>query len=663
MSKQTKRIERRTADELKATKRRSINKERLSNAGVIGIHVLLGNPVTIKTSLKASNHTYSRLLVHHTTIKGKSLEEYLNESYQIPSEYFDKNKEAIIYNSISSSFEGKLESIPVKKKEATKSVKSTIFQSIQPFTPEGFKSFCSKMIMWLESVSFDEQKHKKQLIEINPCDQRIVDMLHEVMKEEDSLCPNGEMIIQNLFGDKILSPQTQTNQYSSMMMNDENLQINENQNQSTIVMKDEINFWQTQLFFEHKLYQQLEALENIMKEHSEYLDQMSVLNIPGLSKNNGVAHIAQCFKMISNEFEAIRYQVSNLCNNSLTIQQQLVKSVDELNDENIIKKQLAFANPLHLNLVIQAFWQMFSACDLQLASNKEFQRVITSAQQQKLESDLLIYSPNKDNYYINRNLIRILNEEKKGTDELPFQIENVFLYLYNSCCEKENILGDVDEQSHKYAEEVLWRYDKIEIEGLPYQIVSESLKLFLKQLPIKIMNETATTFILSHSATIKQHNDYGPLSNIMKKMLNMCTQESLGLLKGLLQICSKIESLSDLNKMNSGLLATHLTDCLFSLRMKNSDEINTLIKVTEYFIRYFKHLFPEYTNDITLMRSKLKEIRMENTMDDIIKNIQKEVEKGGMEEEQLPSIVRSEQSQQSNGKLFEGLEHFVKKKK
>ena len=180
------------------------------------------------------------------------------------------------------------------------------------------------------------------------------------------------------------------------------------------------------------------------------------------------------------------------------------------------------------------------------------------------------------------------------------------------------------------------------------------------------MSEEATEFILSHTRPIQQTMEYGPLSNIFKKMLNLCTQESLGLLKGLLKICSKIESLSDINKMSTELLAPNLMDCLFCIKMKTPDHINVLIKVTEFLIRHFKHLFPEYTNDITLMRSKLKEIRMENTIDDIIKSLQKEEEKSRMEEEQLPSIVRNEQqSHQSsnNGSLIKGIENYMKKKK
>ncbi|EKE37576.1 hypothetical protein ENUP19_0248G0106 [Entamoeba nuttalli] len=635
-----KKIEKRPKDVLREVKRMSMNRERISNAGIIGMYVLLGNEVIVKTPSKISYQTLPHLKIEDTVVYGQNVRQYLKNQYGFENITDSRTKEIIVMNAVSSTFMELLGGKQTRKKGTSKNVKLMIFESIKPFNKIGFQHFAESVINIVSSIINDNKCKRQQTVHLQAYDERIIETFKVISSNQDNLDENGLEIV------NMILKQVETI-YQSDVVEDQffNPIIQQPMDIFNYEIVNEIAFWYYQQLFEEKCYEYIEGLAECIKGHAEYIDSIYCINLPGLSKSVGLNHINESLQCISNELETIseRFRFCHHeCHSLIERLNTLILSQSK-QDASKIRGELQCHGPLHLHSIIQSFQRMFSECDLQISANRDMLKAVANAQQQKLLNDIRELSGNESNRYLKKDLKEILKEEQKTKDQLPNQIESIFLYIINSCCEKEFIMNKANNQEKDYAKEVLLRMDQIEFEGLPPNVVCECLKMFLKQLPNSLINSELTNTIIQQWNNLGQPNEYSTHNKPVRQMINSCNKESITLLTALLKVCCKIESLSDVNKMNEQSLADNLYSCIFSINSLSTKPIkskqvqieqlkkeSTLKEIIVFLIKEFQHLFPENVSDITTMRSQMKQMKIDNCFGTIQRVVEKaDVKKRG----------------------------------
>ncbi|EKE40189.1 hypothetical protein ENUP19_0340G0037 [Entamoeba nuttalli] len=175
---------------------RSVDRERLSNACVIGLFVVLGNSVTVKLPSKKSKNTLAHLSIANAFINGKDINELVQEQYSFPS-VLDKNKrrdkEVAIFNAVSKEvarFHFKL----AKRTTAVKTLKLKIYKEIGPFNKNGVTLFGTKVTSSLMNRNPCGRCSQRAFVELKGYDEEIVNIFH-------SVCNNQENVIENYIAD------------------------------------------------------------------------------------------------------------------------------------------------------------------------------------------------------------------------------------------------------------------------------------------------------------------------------------------------------------------------------------------------------------------------------------------------------------------------------
>ena len=84
---------------------KSVDRERVSNACIIGLYVLKGNTVKLKLPTKKAKNTLAHISVSNCKLHGKDIEEVLTEQHFFEQKFeqknFGRNKEVYILNLLS----------------------------------------------------------------------------------------------------------------------------------------------------------------------------------------------------------------------------------------------------------------------------------------------------------------------------------------------------------------------------------------------------------------------------------------------------------------------------------------------------------------------------------------------------------------------------------
>ena len=167
----------------------SVDRERVSNACLIGLYVCLGNAVTVKLPSKRAKNTLAHLSILSTQFEGKDINEVVQQQYQFPS-ILDKNKrrdkEVAIFNTISKAVIGNHYKL-AKRTTAVKTLKLKIFKEIGFLNKNGVTAFGTKLTFNLMNRNPCGKCSQKAFVELNGFDEEIMQILKEVCEIKENI--------------------------------------------------------------------------------------------------------------------------------------------------------------------------------------------------------------------------------------------------------------------------------------------------------------------------------------------------------------------------------------------------------------------------------------------------------------------------------------------
>lgn len=300
--------------------------------------------------------------------------------------------------------------------------------------------------------------------------------------------------------------------------------------------------------------------------------------------------ISSQLAVIANTFAASQQECQRLVQ---TINCQLESDMDEEASLRL-KRHLQFRTPLHFLSMINSFIQLFSVGDAQFTMNDELMKVIADTQQQKMISDFKDLDGCPSNGYINKTLDEILSNEGRSAQQLPLRIEMAIEYLYYDGCENQFIMVRANKEDAVYVKALLDRLDVADVNGFPPPVVAEALKEWARQLPGSVVAEGIASEVVNEWKTLPLMMDYETHHKAVRRLFNNIPMPNALLLRRLLKLCTKVESLSDLNQTSFTDLTHAITPSLFSEFIEtHTQELSTLEDVVLFMLMNFYHLFPE----------------------------------------------------------------------
>ena len=167
----------------------SVDRERISNACIIGLYNLLGHSVTVKLPSKTSKQTLSHLSIQTTKVNGMEVNEMIEKQYHFPM-VMDKNKrrdkEVIIFNMISQIVAGNHYKL-AKRTTTVKTIKLNIFREIAFLNKNGMRMFGMKVIENIMKRSPSGRCSQKSYVELKEYDPEIMEIMKEVIENKNNI--------------------------------------------------------------------------------------------------------------------------------------------------------------------------------------------------------------------------------------------------------------------------------------------------------------------------------------------------------------------------------------------------------------------------------------------------------------------------------------------
>ena len=174
----------------------SVDRERISNACLIGLYVVMGNHMMVKLPSKRAKNTLAHLAIANTKIRGEDVTEIVQRQYNFPL-MMDKNrrrdKEVAIFNEVSKEVIGKHFKL-AKRTTAVKTLKLKIFKEIAVLNKTGVVQFGTRVIHNLMNRNPVGKCSQRAFVELRGCDAEILQIFREV-------CAKKENIVENAFSD------------------------------------------------------------------------------------------------------------------------------------------------------------------------------------------------------------------------------------------------------------------------------------------------------------------------------------------------------------------------------------------------------------------------------------------------------------------------------
>ncbi|KAL7719164.1 T-cell activation Rho GTPase activating protein [Entamoeba marina] len=217
--------------------------------------------------------------------------------------------------------------------------------------------------------------------------------------------------------------------------------------------------------------------------------------------------------------------------------------------------------------------------------------------------------------YCNTTIKQILDSERRPFYQLPRVIEQMLVYLYNKGCTTHGLFREVSSASAKEIDEIFHRMSVTDFEDLPPDVVANVLKKFLRELKEKVFKFDMSSFMLTEwqRNRAKKRTSNADKRQIVLTALKKTPPEHVTMLRSLLKLCNKIDSMSDINAMTNKNLAVCLAPTLMTLSqdtssktmdLKTGGEIVGCIEIVTFIFNDFIHLFPEDVDDNVTRRSR-----------------------------------------------------------
>ena len=167
----------------------SVDRERVSNACIIGLYVALGHSVTVKLPSKRAKNTLAHLSISHTTIDGMDINDVVQQQYNFPA-VLDKNKrrdkEVAIFNTISKEVVGSHYKL-AKRTTAVKTLKLKIYKEIGFLNKNGVAAFGTRLTYNLMNRNPVGKCSQKAYVELQGYDDEVMQILRDVCDIKDNV--------------------------------------------------------------------------------------------------------------------------------------------------------------------------------------------------------------------------------------------------------------------------------------------------------------------------------------------------------------------------------------------------------------------------------------------------------------------------------------------
>ena len=167
----------------------SVDRERVSNACIIGLYVCLGHSVTVKLPSKRSKHTLAHLSISSTEINGEEINNVIQRQFHFP-QILDKNKrrdkEVAIFNTLSKEVTGNYFKL-AKRTTAVKTLKLKIYKEIGFLNKNGVNEFGVLVTQIVMKRNPCGKCSSKAFVMLKEFDEEIVNALKSVLEKKENV--------------------------------------------------------------------------------------------------------------------------------------------------------------------------------------------------------------------------------------------------------------------------------------------------------------------------------------------------------------------------------------------------------------------------------------------------------------------------------------------
>ncbi|ELP90550.1 hypothetical protein EIN_019890 [Entamoeba invadens IP1] len=163
----------------------SVDRERLSNATIIGLFVINGNSVQIKLPSKKSINTLAHLTIAKADINGVNVNTLVQKQY-VFDQHLDKNGrrdwEVAIFNALSRTLSGSQYKL-TKKSNTTKTIKLRIFKEIGGMNKDGVALFGKRITEAILARNNTGKWSQHSYVDIKAFDEEFCNIYKDVLSD------------------------------------------------------------------------------------------------------------------------------------------------------------------------------------------------------------------------------------------------------------------------------------------------------------------------------------------------------------------------------------------------------------------------------------------------------------------------------------------------
>ncbi|EDR22751.1 T-cell activation Rho GTPase activating protein, putative [Entamoeba dispar SAW760] len=377
-----------------------------------------------------------------------------------------------------------------------------------------------------------------------------------------------------------------------------------------------VSFWEKQRSFANIFNQKISELCDLMKSHADFLETATIQQITGFDKSCYSETLLESFVFITNSFEAAGQEITTTFGKTdeIILYLKQIKKLFEKNKnpETLVStyykmtERLKWESPLLFTNIFHAFQTLFSIGDLFFSCNDTLTMITEQAQKAKQSYIIKNVEPKPNVLYCGRSLKEILDSEGRYYYQLPRIIENILVYLYNKGCTTHGIFRETTNASTKGVEEIYHRMGVTDFEDLPPDVVANVFKKFLREMKEKVFPYEVSMYLLKEwqKGRAKTRTTSAEKRKIILEAIRKMPLENVTLLRSILKLCSKIDSMSDINAMTNKNLAVCLAPTLMTisedvnsktLDLKSGGDVVGCIEIITFIFIDYPHIYP---NDV-----------------------------------------------------------------
>ena len=403
-------------------------------------------------------------------------------------------------------------------------------------------------------------------------------------------------------------------------------------------------FWEQQKIFNSQFSTKMNEMITILKNQYSSIEQGVVNEIIGFSKQDnsetfieGVSFITSMFEQFNEAFTKTYQKVDIILNDIKETKKLFEKNKNQemlTSSFYQLSEYLKWETPLMICNFFSAFEQMCSTGEVFFGMHDRLPQIKDKSQKLKQSYVMKSMKTKETVFYCNKTLREILDAEKRAFYQLPRVVENMLLYLYNQGCSTHGLFRENPNASKKTVDEIYHRMGHTDFEDLPPDVVATVLKKFLRDMKEKLFSHQVSVEMFKLWQKLRSKNDANIVKqkrDMVQSMFKKLPPENLTLLRSLLKLCYKIDSMSDINGMPMKNIAVCLAPTLMTVGdesnskpvdIKSGSDLIICIEIVTFIMTEYPQLFPHDVDKNVVRRSKrLSQLAEKSAIEELNKSI------------------------------------------